>query len=84
MEMKNTILAKQKEMHSSLEKVKQLIRLIQGINLSKSINSEGSSAAISNGTDSTSNVTAAASAPASSSSSSQSCMVNCKKGSETK
>ncbi|KAL7992309.1 hypothetical protein Chor_016565, partial [Crotalus horridus] len=82
MEMKNTILAKQKEMHSSLEKVKQLIRLIQGINLSKSINSEGSSAAISNGTDSASNVTAATSAPASSPS--QSCMVNCKKGNETK
>ncbi|KAM6464445.1 PHD finger protein 21A isoform 6-T8 [Liasis olivaceus] len=82
MEMKNTILAKQKEMHSSLEKVKQLIRLIQGINLSKSINSEGGSAAISNGMDSTSNVTAATSTPASSPS--QSCMVNCKKGNETK
>lgn len=82
MEMKNTILAKQKEMHSSLEKVKQLIRLIQGINLSKSINSEGSSAAISNGMDSASNVTAATSTPASSPS--QSCMVNCKKGNETK
>ncbi|XP_070616457.1 PHD finger protein 21A isoform X3 [Erythrolamprus reginae] len=82
MEMKNTILAKQKEMHSSLEKVKQLICLIQGINLSKSINSEGSSAAISNGMDSASNVTAATSAPASSAS--QSCMVNCKKGNETK
>ncbi|XP_026527052.1 PHD finger protein 21A isoform X4 [Notechis scutatus] len=82
MEMKNTILAKQKEMHSSLEKVKQLIHLIQGINLSKSINSEGSSAAISNGMDSASNVTAATSTPASSPS--QSCMVNCKKGNETK
>ncbi|XP_063145736.1 PHD finger protein 21A isoform X4 [Candoia aspera] len=82
MEMKNTILAKQKEMHSSLEKVKQLIRLIQGINLSKSINSEGGSGAISNGMDSTSNMTAATSTPASSPS--QSCMVNCKKGSETK
>ncbi|XP_026563399.1 PHD finger protein 21A isoform X4 [Pseudonaja textilis] len=83
MEMKNTILAKQKEMHSSLEKVKQLIHLIQGINLSKSINSEGSSAAISNGMDSASNVTAATSStPASSPS--QSCMVNCKKGNETK
>ncbi|ELW48842.1 PHD finger protein 21A [Tupaia chinensis] len=35
MEMKNTILARQKEMHSSLEKVKQLIRLIHGIDLSK-------------------------------------------------
>ncbi|XP_077784964.1 PHD finger protein 21A isoform X7 [Podarcis muralis] len=83
MEMKNTILAKQKEMHSSLEKVKQLIRLIQGINLSKPINSEGSSVAISNGMDSTNSAkAAAASTPASSPS--QSCMVNCTKGDETK
>nr|XP_034971534.1 PHD finger protein 21A isoform X1 [Zootoca vivipara] len=82
MEMKNTILAKQKEMHSSLEKVKQLIRLIQGINLSKPINSEGSSVAISNGMDSTNNAKAATSTPASSPS--QSCMVNCTKGDETK
>ncbi|XP_053243284.1 PHD finger protein 21A isoform X5 [Podarcis raffonei] len=83
MEMKNTILAKQKEMHSSLEKVKQLIRLIQGINLSKPINSEGSSVAISNGMDSTNNAkAAAASTPALSPS--QSCMVNCTKGDETK
>uniref|UniRef100_A0A8C3RP83 PHD finger protein 21A n=1 Tax=Chelydra serpentina TaxID=8475 RepID=A0A8C3RP83_CHESE len=80
MEMKNTILAKQKEMHSSLEKVKQLVRLIQGIDLSKSINSEINSVAISNGMDSTNNANAAASAPAPS----QSCMVNCNKGDETK
>nr|AAF64262.1 BM-006 [Homo sapiens] len=40
MEMKNTILARQKEMHSSLEKVKQLIRLIHGIDLSKPVDSE--------------------------------------------
>ncbi|XP_029895413.1 PHD finger protein 21A isoform X4 [Aquila chrysaetos chrysaetos] len=59
MEMKNTILAKQKEMHSSLEKVKQLIRLIQGIDLSKPINSEVNSVAISNGMDSTNNTNAA-------------------------
>ncbi|XP_053141509.1 PHD finger protein 21A isoform X4 [Hemicordylus capensis] len=82
MEMKNTILAKQKEMHSSLEKVKQLIRLIQGINLSKPINSEGSSVAISNGMDSTNNANAATSTPASLPS--QSCMVNCNKGDEMK
>ncbi|XP_077178426.1 PHD finger protein 21A isoform X5 [Paroedura picta] len=82
MEMKNTILAKQKEMHSSLEKVKQLIRLIQGINLSKPINSEGSSLAISNGMDSANNANAATSTPASSPS--QSCMVNCNKAEETK
>ncbi|XP_054826979.1 PHD finger protein 21A isoform X3 [Eublepharis macularius] len=82
MEMKNTILAKQKEMHSSLEKVKQLIRLIQGINLSKPINSEGSSLAISNGMDSANNANAATSTPTSSPS--QSCMVNCNKAEETK
>ncbi|XP_060119337.1 PHD finger protein 21A isoform X4 [Heteronotia binoei] len=82
MEMKNTILAKQKEMHSSLEKVKQLIRLIQGINLSKPINSEGSSLAISNGMDSANNANAATSTPVSSPS--QSCMVNCNKTEETK
>uniref|UniRef100_A0A4W5NUB9 PHD finger protein 21Aa n=1 Tax=Hucho hucho TaxID=62062 RepID=A0A4W5NUB9_9TELE len=32
MENKNTILARQRDMHSSLEKVKGLVRLIQGIN----------------------------------------------------
>lgn len=82
MEMKNTILAKQKEMHSSLEKVKQLIRLIQGIDLSKPINSEVNSVAISNGMDSTNNTNAATSTLALSPS--QSCMVNCNKGDETK
>ncbi|XP_059578787.1 PHD finger protein 21A isoform X13 [Alligator mississippiensis] len=82
MEMKNTILAKQKEMHSSLEKVKQLIRLIQGIDLSKPINSEVNSVAVSNGMDSTNNAIAATSTPAPSPS--QSCMVNCNKGDETK
>ncbi|XP_075281806.1 PHD finger protein 21A isoform X3 [Opisthocomus hoazin] len=82
MEMKNTILAKQKEMHSSLEKVKQLIRLIQGIDLSKPINSEVTSVAISNGMDSANNTNAATSTLAPSPS--QSCMVNCNKGDETK
>ncbi|KAM9239587.1 PHD finger protein 21A isoform 1-T1 [Leptosomus discolor] len=82
MEMKNTILAKQKEMHSSLEKVKQLIRLIQGIDLSKPINSEVNSVAISNSMDSTNNTNAATSTLAPSPS--QSCMVNCNKGDETK
>ncbi|XP_024070536.1 PHD finger protein 21A isoform X2 [Terrapene carolina triunguis] len=84
MEMKNTILAKQKEMHSSLEKVKQLVRLIQGIDLSKSINSEVNSVAISNGMDSTNNANAAASTPAPAPAPSQGCMVNCNKGDETK
>lgn len=80
--MKNTILAKQKEMHSSLEKVKQLVRLIQGIDLSKSINSEVNSVAISNGMDTTNNANAAVSTPAPVPS--QGCMVNCNKGDETK
>ncbi|NWW45401.1 PF21A protein, partial [Pedionomus torquatus] len=82
MEMKNTILAKQKEMHSSLEKVKQLIRLIQGIDLSKPINSDVNSVAISNGMDSTNNTNAATSTLAPSPS--QTCMVNCNKSDETK
>ncbi|XP_035273894.1 PHD finger protein 21A-like isoform X4 [Anguilla anguilla] len=37
METKNTILARQKEMQASLEKVKGLVRLIQGINLVQSL-----------------------------------------------
>ncbi|XP_075044325.1 PHD finger protein 21A isoform X2 [Mixophyes fleayi] len=40
MEMKNSILSRQKDMHSSLDKVKRLIRLIQDIDLTKPINSE--------------------------------------------
>ncbi|XP_075423640.1 PHD finger protein 21A isoform X6 [Ascaphus truei] len=40
MEMKNSVLSRQKDMHSSLDKVKRLIRLIQGIDLTKPINSE--------------------------------------------
>lgn len=39
-EMKNTILSRQKDMHSSLDKVKRLIRLIQDIDLTKPVNSE--------------------------------------------
>ncbi|XP_064423190.1 PHD finger protein 21Aa isoform X1 [Latimeria chalumnae] len=58
MEMKNTILARQKEMQSSLEKVKQLIRLIQGIDLTKSIITEGSSETLTNGTDCVNNANA--------------------------
>ncbi|XP_072278161.1 PHD finger protein 21A isoform X8 [Pyxicephalus adspersus] len=40
MEMKNNILSRQKDMHSSLDKVKRLIRLIQDIDLTKPVNSE--------------------------------------------
>ncbi|XP_023418790.2 PHD finger protein 21A isoform X10 [Cavia porcellus] len=84
MEMKNTILARQKEMHSSLEKVKQLIRLIHGIDLSKPVDSEAAVGAISNGPDCTPPASAPASTPAPSPSSSQSCTANCTPGDETK
>ncbi|XP_014648005.1 PREDICTED: PHD finger protein 21A isoform X5 [Ceratotherium simum simum] len=83
MEMKNTILARQKEMHSSLEKVKQLIRLIHGIDLSKPVDSEAAVGALSNGPDCTPPASAAPSTPAPSPSS-QSCTVNCNQGEETK
>ncbi|XP_045433819.1 PHD finger protein 21A isoform X14 [Pipistrellus kuhlii] len=83
MEMKNTILARQKEMHSSLEKVKQLIRLIHGIDLSKPVDSEATVGAVSNGPDCTPPANAATSTPAPSPSS-QSCTVNCNPGEETK
>nr|KAF6325437.1 PHD finger protein 21A [Myotis myotis] len=83
MEMKNTILARQKEMHSSLEKVKQLIRLIHGIDLSKPVDSEATVGAISNGPDCTPPANAATSTPAPSPSS-QSCTANCNQGEETK
>ncbi|XP_035118379.1 PHD finger protein 21A isoform X5 [Callithrix jacchus] len=83
MEMKNTILARQKEMHSSLEKVKQLIRLIHGIDLSKPVDSEATVGAISNGPDCTPPANAVTSTPAPSPSS-QSCTANCNPGEETK
>lgn len=82
MEMKNTILARQKEMRSSLDKVKQLIRLIHGIDLSKPVDSEATVGALSNGPDCTPPANAAATpAP---SPSSQSCTANCNQGEETK
>ncbi|MEJ1278454.1 PHD finger protein 21A [Cricetulus griseus] len=82
MEMKNTILARQKEMRSSLDKVKQLIRLIHGIDLSKPVDSEATVGALSNGPDCTpSTNTASTPAP---SPSSQSCTANCNQGEETK
>ncbi|XP_048215499.1 PHD finger protein 21A isoform X4 [Perognathus longimembris pacificus] len=83
MEMKNTILARQKEMRSSLEKVKQLIRLIHGIDLSKPVDSEATAGTISNGPDCTPPANAASSTPAPSPSS-QSCTANCNQGEETK
>ncbi|XP_048644640.1 PHD finger protein 21A isoform X10 [Marmota monax] len=83
MEMKNAILARQKEMHSSLEKVKQLIRLIHGIDLSRPVDSEAAVGAISNGPDCTPPASATTSTPAPSPSS-QSCTANCSQGEETK
>ncbi|XP_054443074.1 PHD finger protein 21A isoform X5 [Pteronotus mesoamericanus] len=83
MEMKNSILARQKEMHSSLEKVKQLIRLIHGIDLSRPVDSEAAVGAVSNGPDCTPPASAATSTPAPSPSS-QSCTANCNPGEETK
>ncbi|XP_054997052.1 PHD finger protein 21A isoform X6 [Sorex araneus] len=83
MEMKSTILARQKEMHSSLEKVKQLIRLIHGIDLSKPVDSEATVGAMSNGPDCTPPANAATSTPAPSPSS-QSRTANCTQGEETK
>ncbi|XP_036883947.1 PHD finger protein 21A isoform X2 [Sturnira hondurensis] len=83
MEMKNSILARQKEMHSSLEKVKQLIRLIHGIDLSRPVDSEATVGTISNGPDCTPPASAATSTPAPSPSS-QSCTANCNQGEETK
>ncbi|XP_045050183.1 PHD finger protein 21A isoform X10 [Desmodus rotundus] len=83
MEMKNSILARQKEMHSSLEKVKQLIRLIHGIDLSRPVDSEATVGAISNGPDCTPPASAATSTPAPSPPS-QSCTANCNQGEETK
>ncbi|XP_069888604.1 PHD finger protein 21A isoform X13 [Dipodomys merriami] len=83
MEMKNTILARQKEMRSSLEKVKQLIRLIHGIDLSKPVDSEATLGAISNGPDCIPPASAASSTPTPSPSS-QSCTANCNQGEETK
>uniref|UniRef100_I3MUR9 PHD finger protein 21A n=1 Tax=Ictidomys tridecemlineatus TaxID=43179 RepID=I3MUR9_ICTTR len=82
MEMKNAILARQKEMHSSLEKVKQLIRLIHGIDLSRPVDSEAAVGAISNGPDCTPPASATTSTPAPSPS--QSCTANCSQGEETK
>ncbi|KAJ8340508.1 hypothetical protein SKAU_G00351410 [Synaphobranchus kaupii] len=49
METKNTILARQKEMQASLEKVKGLVRLIQGINLIQSLQA-ASPEGVANGT----------------------------------
>ncbi|XP_038663344.1 PHD finger protein 21A-like isoform X4 [Scyliorhinus canicula] len=70
METKNTLLARQKDMQSSLEKVKRLIHLIQGIQLSK--NATLTDQAINNPTDCMNSPTTASSP------------VNCDSNSETK
>uniref|UniRef100_UPI00398E60EB PHD finger protein 21Aa isoform X3 n=1 Tax=Pristiophorus japonicus TaxID=55135 RepID=UPI00398E60EB len=70
METKNTLLARQKDMQTSLEKVKRLIRLIQGIQLSQ--NATLTDEAINNPTDCMNSPIAAPSP------------VNCDSNSETK
>ncbi|XP_067849765.1 PHD finger protein 21Aa isoform X3 [Heptranchias perlo] len=70
METKNTLLARQKDMQTSLEKVKRLIRLIQGIQLTK--NATLTDEANNNPTDCMNSPTAAPSP------------VNCDSNSETK
>lgn len=82
--MKNSILARQKEMRSSLDKVKQLIRLIHGIDLSKPVDSEATMGALSNGPDCTPPTNAASTPTPSPAPSSQSCTANCNQGEETK
>eukprot|EP00072_Mus_musculus_P058541 XP_011237679.1 PREDICTED: PHD finger protein 21A isoform X12 [Mus musculus] len=82
MEMKSSILARQKEMRSSLDKVKRLIRLVHGVDLCRPVDSEATAGALSNGPDCTPPANAA-STPAPSPSS-QSCTANCNQGEETK
>ncbi|KAM4617407.1 PHD finger protein 21A isoform 4-T7 [Discoglossus pictus] len=79
MEMKNSILSRQKDMHSSLDKVKRLIRLIQGIDLTKPVNSEVNS---NHSQDCT--ATANSPAPVTASFPSPTCVQNCNQAEETK
>ncbi|XP_030056708.1 PHD finger protein 21A isoform X2 [Microcaecilia unicolor] len=86
-EMKNSIMSRQKEMHNSLDKVKRLIRLIQGIELSKPILPEMSSEASSNqniSMDCTSHCSGTPAIPATVLLPPQTCPVNCTKAEETK
>ncbi|KAM8940415.1 PHD finger protein 21A isoform 2-T2 [Pelodytes ibericus] len=81
MEMKNSILSRQKDMHSSLDKVKRLIRLIQDIDLTKPINSEVTS---NHSQDCTATANSPPSAPVTTPLSSPNCVQNCTQAEETK
>ncbi|XP_071974917.1 PHD finger protein 21A isoform X3 [Engystomops pustulosus] len=83
MEMKNSILSRQKDMHSSLDKVKRLIRLIQDIDLTKPINSEVTSNHSQDCT-ATANSPPPEPNPVTASFPSPSCVQNCTQAEETK
>ncbi|XP_073397805.1 PHD finger protein 21A isoform X3 [Dendrobates tinctorius] len=83
MEMKNSILSRQKDMHSSLDKVKRLIRLIQDIDLTKPINSEVTSNHSQDCT-ATANSPPPEPTPATASLPSPTCVQNCTQAEETK
>ncbi|CAH2325906.1 PHD finger 21A isoform X1 [Pelobates cultripes] len=81
MKMKNSILSRQKDMHSSLDKVKRLIRLIQDIDLTKPINSEVTS---NHSQDCTATANSPPPAPITTPHSSSSSVQNCTQAEETK
>ncbi|KAM4017955.1 PHD finger protein 21A isoform 6-T7 [Anomaloglossus baeobatrachus] len=83
MEMKNSILSRQKDMHSSLDKVKRLIRLIQDIDLTKPIHSEVTSNHSQDCT-ATANSPPPALHPVTASLPSPTCVQNCAQAEETK
>ncbi|KAM3918795.1 PHD finger protein 21A isoform 4-T5 [Leptodactylus fuscus] len=83
MEMKNSILSRQKDMHSSLDKVKRLIRLIQDIDLTKPVNSEVTSNHSQDCTV-TANSPPPDSNPVTASFPSPNCVQNCNQAEETK
>ncbi|XP_073514957.1 PHD finger protein 21A isoform X3 [Phyllobates terribilis] len=83
MEMKNSILSRQKDMHSSLDKVKRLIRLIQDIDLTKPINSEVTSNHSQDCT-ATANSPPPEPTPVTASLPSPTCVQNCTQAEETK
>ncbi|XP_053576270.1 PHD finger protein 21A [Bombina bombina] len=82
MEMKNSILSRQKDMHSSLDKVKRLIRLIQGIDLTKPVNLEVTSN--NHSQDCTTTANSPPPSPVTASFPSPICVQNCNQAEETK
>ncbi|KAM4721617.1 PHD finger protein 21A isoform 3-T3 [Rhinophrynus dorsalis] len=81
MEMKNRVLSRQKDMHSSLDKVKRLIRLIQDIDLTKPVNSEATS---NHSQDCSATANSPLPDPIPASFPSSSCVQSCNKAEETK